>query len=129
MKAFNRQKLSTANLKRDPDLLPMLDGPCMALTKVGEGTAHKHVCHFSALVAGHAPRVKRERPSLCAQERRTLEHVVLADYNTAVGFLLAAAPDQSSRFYRNALNTYALAVRQHSLNDDVSYRTSQAKLL
>ena len=48
------------------------------------------------------------------QELRTLKFVVLGDYNTAVGFLLAAAPDLSARFYRNALNIYALAVWSHS---------------
>ena len=37
--------------------------------------------------------------------------MALGDYQTAVGFLLASAPERSSRFYRDALCTMALAVR------------------
>lgn len=44
-----------------------------------------------------------------------LEYVVLGDYQTAVGFLLASTPDRSARYYRDALCTIALAVRIRSL--------------
>jgi hypothetical protein len=44
------------------------------------------------------------------QERRVLEYITLGDNQTAVGFLLASAPDRSTRFYRDALCTIALAV-------------------
>ena len=44
------------------------------------------------------------------QERRVLEYVTLGDYQTAVGFLLASTPERSSRFYRDALCTIAMAV-------------------
>lgn len=39
-----------------------------------------------------------------------LEYVVLGDYQTAVGFLLASTPEKSARYYRDALCTLALAV-------------------
>ena len=38
-----------------------------------------------------------------------IEYVALGDYQTAVGFLLASEPEQSSRYYRDALCTLALA--------------------
>lgn len=38
-----------------------------------------------------------------------IEYVALGDYQTAVGFLLASAPERSSRYYRDALCTLALA--------------------
>ena len=44
-----------------------------------------------------------------AQERRMLEYVTLNDFSTAVGFLLASTPEQSVRYYRDALCTLALA--------------------
>jgi len=44
------------------------------------------------------------------QERRVLEYITLGDNQTAVGFLLASAPERSTRFYRDALCTIALAV-------------------
>ncbi len=50
------------------------------------------------------------------QERRVLEYVTLGDYQTAVGFLLASTPERSSRFYRDALCTIAMAVRSHLLH-------------
>lgn len=34
------------------------------------------------------------------QDRRLLEYVCLGDYKTAVGFLLASAPEASTRYYR-----------------------------
>lgn len=37
------------------------------------------------------------------------EYVALGDYATAVGHLLASAPDTSARYYRDALVTLALA--------------------
>ena len=40
-----------------------------------------------------------------------LEYVVLGDFQTAVGFLLASTPEKSARYYRDALCTLALAVR------------------
>ena len=40
-----------------------------------------------------------------------MEYITLGDNQTAVGFLLASAPDRSTRFYRDALCTIALAVR------------------
>ena len=39
-----------------------------------------------------------------------LEYVVLGDFQTAVGFLLASPPERSARYYRDALCTLALAV-------------------
>ena len=39
-----------------------------------------------------------------------LEYVVLRDFQTAVGFLLASTPEKSARYYRDALCTLALAV-------------------
>lgn len=48
---------------------------------------------------------------VAAQERRMLEYVVLGDFQTAVGFLLASTPEKSARYYRDALCTLALAVR------------------
>ena len=38
-----------------------------------------------------------------------MEYMALGDYQTAVGFLLAAAPERSARYYRDALCTLALA--------------------
>ena len=43
------------------------------------------------------------------QERRLMEYMALGDYQTAVGFLLAAPPERSARYYRDALCTLALA--------------------
>lgn len=43
------------------------------------------------------------------QELRVEEYVSLSDYATAVGHLLASAPDTSARYYRDALVTLALA--------------------
>ncbi|KAK9829709.1 hypothetical protein WJX72_007460 [[Myrmecia] bisecta] len=43
------------------------------------------------------------------QERRVIEYVVLGDFQTAVGFLLASTPERSARYYRDALCTLALA--------------------
>ena len=40
-----------------------------------------------------------------------VEYTVLRDYQTAVGLLLAATPERSARYYRDALCTLALAVR------------------
>ena len=40
-----------------------------------------------------------------------IEYVVLGDYETAVGHLLASTPEKSARYYRDALCTLALAVR------------------
>lgn len=40
-----------------------------------------------------------------------IEYVVLGDYETAVGHLLASTPERSARYYRDALCTLALAVR------------------
>ena len=45
------------------------------------------------------------------QELRVIEYVALGDYETAVGHLLASAPEKSARYYRDALCTLALAVR------------------
>lgn len=42
-------------------------------------------------------------------ERRLLEYVVLGDLQTAVAFLLAAAPEHSVRYYRSAVCSLALA--------------------
>ena len=39
-----------------------------------------------------------------------VEYTVLRDYQTAVGLLLAATPERSARYYRDALCTLALAV-------------------
>ena len=47
----------------------------------------------------------------CLQDRRVIEYVVLGDYPTAVGFLLASKPERTARYYRDALCTLALAVR------------------
>lgn len=44
-----------------------------------------------------------------------MEYVTLGDYQTAVGFLLASTPERSSRFYRDALCTIAMAVRMSPL--------------
>jgi hypothetical protein len=38
-----------------------------------------------------------------------LEYIALSDNQTAVGFLLASTPEQSVRYYRDALCTLALA--------------------
>lgn len=38
-----------------------------------------------------------------------IEYCVLGDFETAVGFLFASAPDRSARYYRDALCTLALA--------------------
>ena len=38
-----------------------------------------------------------------------MEYMALGDYQTAVGFLLAAAPERTARYYRDALCTLALA--------------------
>ena len=38
-----------------------------------------------------------------------MEYMALGDYQTAVGFLLAAAPERSARYYRDALCALALA--------------------
>eukprot|EP00884_Botryococcus_braunii_P018245 jgi/Botrbrau1/5103/Bobra.0128s0014.1 len=43
------------------------------------------------------------------QERRVIEYVVLGDFTTAVGFLLASTPARTARYYRDALLTLALA--------------------
>lgn len=42
-------------------------------------------------------------------ERRLLEYTVLGDFQTAVAWLLASSPEPSSRYYRDALCTMALA--------------------
>ena len=39
-----------------------------------------------------------------------LEYVAMGDHATAVAFLLAATPERSARYYRDALCTLALAV-------------------
>ena len=53
--------------------------------------------------------------SLClyTQEKRMLEYVAMGDHATAVAFLLAATPERSARYYRDALCTLALAVSHH----------------
>lgn len=43
------------------------------------------------------------------QERRVLELVALGDMHSAVGFLLAAQPERSQRFYRDALCALGMA--------------------
>ncbi|KAG2490001.1 hypothetical protein HYH03_011468 [Edaphochlamys debaryana] len=43
------------------------------------------------------------------QERRLLEYVAIGDLQTAVAFLLAAPPEKTARYYREALCTLALA--------------------
>ncbi|GMH43998.1 hypothetical protein BSKO_11932 [Bryopsis sp. KO-2023] len=53
------------------------------------------------------------------QDRRLLEYVCLGDYNTAVGFLLASAPEASIRYYRDSLCALALAAAQQSSSGDV----------
>ena len=55
-----------------------------------------------------------------------LEYVVLGDFQTAVGFLLASTPEKSARYYRDALCTLALAVRQW-LHVTASWRFSKSK--
>ena len=42
-----------------------------------------------------------------------LEYVAMGDHATAVAFLLAATPERSARYYRDALCTLALAVSGH----------------
>lgn len=42
-----------------------------------------------------------------------LEYVAMGDHATAVAFLLAATPERSARYYRDALCTLALAVSHH----------------
>ncbi len=46
-----------------------------------------------------------------------IELVALGDYHTAVGFLLASPPEQSARYYRDALCTLALAHAAAALPD------------
>ncbi|GLI63490.1 hypothetical protein VaNZ11_006472, partial [Volvox africanus] len=43
------------------------------------------------------------------QERRLLEYMSVGDLQTAVAFLLASSPENSARYYRDALCTLALA--------------------
>ncbi|CAD7702710.1 unnamed protein product [Ostreobium quekettii] len=43
------------------------------------------------------------------QDHRMLEYVCLGDYPTAVGFLLASAPEASTRYYRDSLCALALS--------------------
>ena len=62
---------------------------------------------FSSLLMMCAPDARQLR----GQELRVIEYVVLGDYETAVGHLLASAPEKSARYYRDALCTLALAVR------------------
>ena len=50
-------------------------------------------------------------PDALVQEKRMLEYVAMGDHATAVAFLLAATPERSARYYRDALCTLALAVR------------------
>lgn len=62
-----------------------------------------------------------------------LEYVTLGDYQTAVGFLLASTPERSSRFYRDALCTIAMAVRisplqMAGLNLDFETAAGEAQL-
>ena len=52
-----------------------------------------------------------QRKQMSDQELRVIEYVVLGDYETAVGHLLASTPEKSARYYRDALCTLALAVR------------------
>eukprot|EP00873_Tetraselmis_striata_P044832 jgi/Tetstr1/465096/TSEL_009824.t1 len=43
------------------------------------------------------------------QERQVLQYVTLGDFEGAVGFLLASTPEQTTRYFRNALCTISLA--------------------
>ncbi|KAK9867753.1 hypothetical protein WJX84_002654 [Apatococcus fuscideae] len=49
------------------------------------------------------------------QEKRMLEYVAMGDHATAVAFLLAATPERSARYYRDALCTLALAASTTAL--------------
>jgi hypothetical protein len=57
-----------------------------------------------------------------------IEYVVLGDFTTAVGFLLASTPERTARYYRDALLTLALAVKPRSCPQILmSYLVTQYK--
>lgn len=63
---------------------------------------------------------------ICDQERRMIEYVSLGDYHSAVGFLLASPPEQSARYYRDALCTLALAHAAAAVPEGGQQGSSQA---
>ncbi|KAK9845313.1 hypothetical protein WJX81_003317 [Elliptochloris bilobata] len=65
--------------------------------------ARERVLWHEAMSRGSGPSAEH------MQELRVIEYVALGDYETAVGHLLASAPEKSARYYRDALCTLALA--------------------
>ena len=58
--------------------------------------------------------------NMAKRERRVLEYFVLGDRESAIAFLLAATPDESSSFYKDALRALALASFRHQAPGDAA---------
>ncbi|GIL67204.1 hypothetical protein Vafri_20629, partial [Volvox africanus] len=88
-----------------------------AATSVGGGSGAVLLWDERLVLAEAQERIKwREAHSgavldmgLEQQERRLLEYMSVGDLQTAVAFLLASSPENSARYYRDALCTLALA--------------------
>mmetsp|Transcript_7354 Transcript_7354/g.20760 ORF Transcript_7354/g.20760 Transcript_7354/m.20760 type:complete len:1627 (+) Transcript_7354:108-4988(+) len=63
------------------------------------------------------------------QAQQVLEYVTLGDFQTAVGFLLASTPEQTSRYFRNALCTISLAAATSPGNMSTSLHMQAAKVV